>query len=119
VGPVIDVRLYSSLFELEASVGSGISSSLGLGAVDMFLPSVYDSLLVVRPSVLSREATLVSDSLDIAHISCLGSQDSYYSGMLSLLNFHEIADGRHFYLCVRLDSIQQYSFGLFFGLAMF
>ena len=95
VGPVIDVQLNNVLFERDKYVYScvaTISKASNDGASDstfreIYLPSVYDSLLLLRPSCIFREGTVVKNTrlAFIQYLFELPFNDSYLLSLCHLL----------------------------------
>jgi hypothetical protein len=95
VGPVIDVQMKSKVFHREK-----LMISILRGAVkskqtpqlkplsslrDIFLPSVYDALLVLRPSCNFRDGTVVTSILNNPEYSAeLPYNDNYLLGLIHI-----------------------------------
>jgi F-type H+-transporting ATPase subunit beta len=62
VGPVIDVQMKSKVFSKEKFMMNQIRPVLSLMR-DVFLPSVYDALLIIRPSCNFRDGTVVKNCM--------------------------------------------------------
>lgn len=73
VGPIVDVKEQSDLFYRERYM----SSLLELGYKDVFLPSVYDTLLLTRPLCDFRDGRLITSSNSTQYLIELAFNDSY------------------------------------------
>jgi hypothetical protein len=62
VGPVIDVSLKCNVFFLEKRLVFQIGCVYTVSR-DMFLPSVYDALVVTRPSTHFRDGIVVTNRM--------------------------------------------------------
>lgn len=86
VGPVVDIQMRPNLFCHEKLVLSAVKPVLGLSR-DLFFPSIYDAVFVIRPSVIFRDGTHIS-GLSEAHLAFFSSipfNDSYLSAVLHLV----------------------------------
>jgi F-type H+-transporting ATPase subunit beta len=95
VGPVIDVQMKSKVFHREKfmitilrgsikSVQTPILKPLS-SLRDVFLPSVYDALLVMRPSCNFRDGTVVTSTLKYPEYAAeLPFNDNYLLGLIHL-----------------------------------
>ena len=81
VGPIVDVKEQSDLFYRERY----ISSLLELGYKDVFLPSVYDTLLLTRPLCDFRDGRLITSSNSTQYLIELAFNDSYLFAMMHLI----------------------------------
>jgi len=63
VGPVIDVQMKSKVFYREKFMMTQIRPVLSVVIRDVFLPSVYDALLVIRPSSNFRDGTAIKNCM--------------------------------------------------------
>jgi F-type H+-transporting ATPase subunit beta len=78
VGPVIDVSVNSNLFYQERYTAEYFS-------LEMFLPSVYDSLLVLRSSSNLRDGTVVKCPHIGQYLASVPFNDSYLFSLLHLV----------------------------------
>jgi len=87
VGPVIDVQMRSKLFYREKFVMAQIRPLCNL-VRDVFLPSVYDSFALIRPSCNFRDGTLVKNCMaDFGRYFVeLPFNDSYLFALVHLVN---------------------------------
>ena len=81
VGPIVDVKEQSDLFYRERYM----SSLLELGYKDVFLPSVYDTLLLTRPLCDFRDGRLITSSNSTQYLIELAFNDSYLFAMMHLI----------------------------------
>merc|ERR1712087_666526 len=89
VGPVVDVQVASNLFELNKEIFRSIQEALTKRSGkagqtisvdrDIFYPSVYDSISIIRPSTCFREGITLSNCLSDyrAFLSQITYQESY------------------------------------------
>ena len=86
VGPMLDVQMRSELFYQDKFLISQITPVFSLMR-DLFLPSVYDAFLVLRPACHFRDASVLSHST--AHLREyfreLPFHESYFLGLIHLL----------------------------------
>ena len=86
VGPMLDVQMRSELFYQDKFLISQITPVFSLMR-DLFLPSVYDAFLVLRPACHFRDARVLSHST--AHLREyfreLPFHESYFLGLIHLL----------------------------------
>ena len=78
VGPILDVSMNSKLFLQERH-------TIDYFTVDVFLPSVYDTLLVTRSSSTLREGTVVRYLHTREYLSSIAFNDSYLFSFLHLI----------------------------------
>ena len=86
VGPVIDVQMKSKIFTREKFMMTQIKPVLSV-ARDIFLPSVYDSLIVIRPSSNFRDGTVVKNAMSnfTQYLVEMPFNDSYFFALIHLL----------------------------------
>jgi len=60
LGPVLDVQIKSKVFYREKFMMTQIRPVLSISR-DVFLPSVYDALLVIRPSTHFRDGSVLQN----------------------------------------------------------
>jgi F-type H+-transporting ATPase subunit beta len=58
VGPVVDVQMLTKVFSVEKFVYTHVQQWLGMQR-DVFLPSLYDALIVLRPSIYFRHGNVI------------------------------------------------------------
>jgi len=79
VGPVIDVKLKLKVFLFEHVLVSQLIYVYPMSK-DMFLPSIYDALVVTRPSCNFRDGAVVTN------VMLAFGDDSYLSGVIHLIS---------------------------------
>jgi len=91
VGPVIDVQMKSKVFYKEKFMITQVRSILQRHQTNpagfALLPSVYDALLVIRPSCNFRDGTVIKNyigSSEAQYFAELPFNDSYLMGLLHL-----------------------------------
>jgi len=87
VGPVIDVKLRLKVFSLERALVSQLACVYSMSK-DMFLPSIYDALVVTRPSCNFRDGAVVTNAALAfgAYFVELPFNDSYLFGVIHLIS---------------------------------
>jgi len=88
VGPVIDVQLDYEVLERDKYVYQCAVASISRGSDrEIYLPSVYDSLLLLPPSSIFREGTVVKNAglAFMQYLFELPFNDSYLLGLCHLL----------------------------------
>jgi len=85
VGPVVDLQLSNDLFATEKCMLTLIRPVLTMR--DVFLPSVYDSILITRPSCHFRDGSVVNNCMVplISYCAELPFNDSYLFALLHLI----------------------------------
>ena len=81
VGPIVDVKEQSDLFYRERYMANILAS----GYKDVFLPSVYDALLLTRPTCDFRDGRLITSSNFTQYLIELAFNDSYLFAMMHLI----------------------------------
>lgn len=81
VGPVVDVKGQSDLFYRERYMANILAS----GYKDVFLPSVYDALLLTRPTCDFRDGRLITSPNFTQYLAELPFNDSYLFAMMHLI----------------------------------
>ena len=86
VGPVIDVQMKAKIFTREKFMMTQLRPVLSV-ARDIFLPSVYDALIVIRPSASFRDGTVVKNCLaDLTQYFVeMPFNDSYFFALIHLI----------------------------------
>mmetsp|Transcript_28900 Transcript_28900/g.65363 ORF Transcript_28900/g.65363 Transcript_28900/m.65363 type:complete len:736 (-) Transcript_28900:8-2215(-) len=86
VGPVIDVQMKCKVFYREKFMMTQLRPVLSV-VRDVFLPSVYDALLVIRPSCNFRDGTVVKNCMANfgQYFVELPFNDSYLFGLIHLI----------------------------------
>ncbi len=87
VGPIIDLQVFCKVFYLEKFVLNQISPVCNL-IRDVFLPSLHDSLLVLRPSYNFRDGRVIQNLIQNfrQYLIELPFNDSYFFGLLHLMD---------------------------------
>ena len=87
VGPVIDVKLKLKVFLFEHVLVSQLIYVYPMSK-DMFLPSIYDALVVTRPSCNFRDGAVVTNVMLAfgVYFVELPFNDSYLSGVIHLIS---------------------------------
>ena len=97
-GPVIDVQMKSNVFHREKFVVTQIRPVLLL-VPDVFFGSVYDALLLIRPSCNFRDGTVVQNYManQAQYFAELPFNDTYVSGLIHLAaaNYSSGMSGYH------------------------
>ena len=86
VGPIVDVKEQSDLFYRERYM----ANILGSGYKDVFLPSVYDALLLTRPTCDFRDGRLITSSNFTQYLIELAFNDSYLFAMMHLMLVYQL-----------------------------
>ena len=81
VGPIVDVKEQSDLFYRERYIASILSP----GYKDVFLPSVYDALLLSRPTCDFRDARVITSSDFTQYLTEIPFNDSYLFAIMHLI----------------------------------
>ena len=84
VGPIVDVKEQSDLFYRERYMANILASGSS-GYKDVFLPSVYDALLLTRPTCDFRDGRLITSSNFTQYLIELAFNDSYLFAMMHLI----------------------------------
>ena len=86
VGPIIDVQMKCSVFYREKFMLMQIRPVLSVGR-DVFLPSVYDALLVIRPSCNFRDSRVIKNyTVNFRrYLIELPFHDGYLFGLIHLI----------------------------------
>ena len=92
VGPVIDFKLKRKVFKCEKFLIQWIRP-LFICRRDIFLPSVYDGLVVIRPQCNFRDGTVVTNIMLVfdRYFDKLPFHDSYFFGLLHLISVHYLS----------------------------
>jgi len=98
LGPVVDIQLSSAVYREDRRVYSGVRDALSCSAStgqkateyigrDLFYPTVYDSLTIIRPSVCFREGITMANCMTQfqAFILDLPYQESYLLAVSHLI----------------------------------
>merc|ERR1712039_1047755 len=97
LGPVVDVQLASDVYRIDRSVYKRVRDGLALSETaghetsyigrDLFYPTVYDSITVVRPSVCFREGITIANCMTRFHtfIMHIPYQESYLLAVTHLI----------------------------------
>ena len=86
VGPVVDVQMKAKIFSREKFMLSQVRPIMSV-ARDIFLPSVYDSLIIIRPSSNFRDGTVIKNCMTnfSQYFVELPFNDSYFFALIHLL----------------------------------
>jgi F-type H+-transporting ATPase subunit beta len=86
VGPVVDVQMKASIFTREKFMMTQVRPVLSV-ARDIFLPSVYDSLIIIRPSTNFRDGTVVKNCMSnfSQYFVEMPFNDSYFFALIHLI----------------------------------
>jgi len=86
VGPVVDVQMKAKIFSREKFMMTQIRPVLSV-ARDIFLPSVYDALIIIRPSANFRDGTVVKNSMSSfsQYFVEMPFNDSYFFALIHLI----------------------------------
>jgi len=86
VGPVVDVQMKAKIFSREKFMMTQIRPVLSV-ARDIFLPSVYDALIIIRPSANFRDGTVVKNSMSTfsQYFVEMPFNDSYFFALIHLI----------------------------------
>jgi len=86
VGPVVDVQMKSKVFTREKFMMTQIRPVLSV-ARDIFLPSVYDAMIIIRPTSNFRDGTVVKNAMsNFSQYLCeMPFNDSYFFALIHLI----------------------------------
>jgi F-type H+-transporting ATPase subunit beta len=86
VGPVVDVQMKAKIFSREKFMMTQLRPIMSV-ARDIFLPSVYDSLIIIRPSTNFRDGTVIKNCMSnfSQYFVELPFNDSYFFALSHLI----------------------------------
>ena len=86
VGPIVDVQMKAKIFTREKFMMTQLRPIMSV-ARDIFLPSVYDSLIIIRPSTNFRDGTVIKNCMSdfSQYFVELPFNDSYFFALSHLI----------------------------------